>query len=321
MNLEEQLVKDYDDINNYKFENIIGRINMADVREKIHKRLLFIRRLANRFFNSYQIYDKNPKINEKLAYKIQSAKSCINQCQMLAESTPVLSQQIVQKLDSCIEVLILDSEDLNIIIIGSIGDDKEIFDITEKSLANFSLSESKILELDKKSIELKELIEKAEEVVLTNKVKVHAEQFGSLAENYRSIAKKWMWVASISVVITAIVIFLFSYFPPTNLEGNKVYLFLSSKIFSIITTLSIAIWSGKVYKANTNLAAIYEHKEKSLRTFQEFIKAANEPQTKDFVLQETTRAIFSMPSTGFADNESLPIESTSKIFEIIKSQR
>jgi hypothetical protein len=163
------------------------------------------------------------------------------------------------------------------------------------------------------------IAEKAEKATITGK----ANSFETAAGSYQRVANWWIFGASVAIVLTAVIIFNSDYLFGLNgvKESYELIRKLSSKMIILGILISMIVWMARIYKANRNLSIIYKHKADSLKTFEIFVENAKESQTKDYVLQETTKTIFSIPITGLNDNDSLPIETSSKIFEIIKSTK
>ena len=65
-------------------------------------------------------------------------------------------------------------------------------------------------------------------------------------------------------------------------------------------------------------ASVYRFKALGLQTFRAFSSGASDAQTKDAVLMETTRAIFSVQDSGYIDSSSGG-DSETKVVEIVKS--
>lgn len=77
----------------------------------------------------------------------------------------------------------------------------------------------------------------------------------------------------------------------------------------------------KNYKAHKHNALLNRHRQNALNTFETFAKAAgDDSQTKNAVLLEATRTIFSNQPTGYMTNEN-ESELPTRIIEIIKSNK
>lgn len=63
------------------------------------------------------------------------------------------------------------------------------------------------------------------------------------------------------------------------------------------------VWSGRIYRAQIHNFVVNQHRQNALSTFETFVKAASDPQTKDAVLIQATQSIFAPQSTSFGSGE------------------
>jgi len=68
------------------------------------------------------------------------------------------------------------------------------------------------------------------------------------------------------------------------------------------------------YNANMHLYTLNKHRENSLRAFQTFVTSTDDPQTKDTVLTQATKAIFEAGNTGYVSSK----EGSSSALETVK---
>lgn len=94
---------------------------------------------------------------------------------------------------------------------------------------------------------------------------------------------------------------------------------MSAKITLFILLFTATVWAGKIYRALKHQAAINKHRSLGLKTFQAFSNAASDSQTKNAVLLETTRSIFSGTLTGFVDSKQSGNDSDIRIIEMLNS--
>ena len=102
-------------------------------------------------------------------------------------------------------------------------------------------------------------------------------------------------------------------------EGTQ-FQILGTKLVILGMLFSATIWCGRMYKSLLHQSAISKHKALGLQTFQAFSKSADDPAVKAAVLLETTRSIFSAPSTGLVDEtRSNQGDIATKVIETVKS--
>lgn len=76
--------------------------------------------------------------------------------------------------------------------------------------------------------------------------------------------------------------------------------------------------ASRIYKALKHQITVNKHRANALKTFQAFVKAASNDNTRDAVLIETTRSIFANSPSGYLDTTDASSDSNTKILEIIK---
>jgi hypothetical protein len=82
--------------------------------------------------------------------------------------------------------------------------------------------------------------------------------------------------------------------------------------------VTASVWCGKNYRILQHLATLNKHRSLSIRTLQAFVAAASDEQTKNAVLLEANRAVFSSGGTGYLDGSS-DKESPITIIELAKN--
>src|SRR5258708_34475555 len=71
----------------------------------------------------------------------------------------------------------------------------------------------------------------------------------------------------------------------------------------ILFGVYLTVWSARNYRAQRHLNIVNDHRARALLTFGTFVHAAADRTTKNAVLVETTRSIFSAGSTGYVGGE------------------
>jgi hypothetical protein len=79
----------------------------------------------------------------------------------------------------------------------------------------------------------------------------------------------------------------------------------------------LTVWAVQNYQSNRHLQVMNDHRSKALQTFDAFVWAADDDgQTRNAVLLEATRCIFTAGSTGYSSDETAG--PTDGIVEIVK---
>jgi hypothetical protein len=77
----------------------------------------------------------------------------------------------------------------------------------------------------------------------------------------------------------------------------------------------------KNYRAHKHNEVLNRHRHNALTTFETFTKSTDDPQTKNAVLLEATRSIFSNQNTGYNNVDVSDSEITNKIIEYVKPDK
>ena len=78
-----------------------------------------------------------------------------------------------------------------------------------------------------------------------------------------------------------------------------------------------ALWASRNYRSHRHLSVVNKHRQSALSTFETFVKAANDDQTKNAVLLEATHCIFSPAVSGYLGAEEEG--PANRIIEILKT--
>ncbi len=67
-------------------------------------------------------------------------------------------------------------------------------------------------------------------------------------------------------------------------------------------------WSARNHRAHVHNSIVNRHRQNALNTFETFVKASSDKDTKDAVLLQATKSIFDEQSSGYlsSDSEQLP---------------
>lgn len=135
----------------------------------------------------------------------------------------------------------------------------------------------------------------------------HAIHFKQEAEDHRSQSKLWLIATIILAILTigfaVYNIYYYSSYGSALNAAQSIQLAVSKiAIFSVL--YFAVIWSGKVFRSQWHNYVVNKHRQNALSTFETFVKAANDDQTKNAVLIQATQSIFSPQNTGFVNQDS-----------------
>jgi hypothetical protein len=145
--------------------------------------------------------------------------------------------------------------------------------------------------------------------------------FTGTATKLETAAGNWLVATAIlgAVTIAGAVAFPFIFPATGDVFDMKTLQLFTSKLVALGGLFTAAIWCGHMYKATKHQAAINTHRGNALKTFQAFIAATSDDQTRNAVLMETTRSIFAMANTGYLDAVENPGDGALKILEVVKT--
>jgi len=185
---------------------------------------------------------------------------------------------------------------------------KNIAQLTTKLTDAQVLLDSTKLDIQTKSGEIDEIIIKTREASASAGAAVFTKDFLDESVILTTRAKAWLKWTAFLTVLTFISAGLMWYFTEKGLDQNELWQKLTTKLAVLALLISATAWCAKIYKALIHQATNYKFRSLGLQTFQAFSHSASDTQTKDAVLLQTTKAIFSDSGTGFVDSNRQQIE-------------
>lgn len=170
--------------------------------------------------------------------------------------------------------------------------------------------------------EIQNILERSRQAVGELGVAQFSKIFQEESKRHAVVARRWL-IASICVMVVLVCIGSIFLFFSKYTDSNTPYLIhLAVTKLLVITVLFYALnLCSKNYKSHTHNSILNKHRQNALNTFETFVKSSEgDSQTKNAVLLEATRTIFSNQQTGYLNNENEG-EFPSRIIEIIKSNK
>jgi hypothetical protein len=195
--------------------------------------------------------------------------------------------------------------------------DRNIQDLTRSVQQAESIvteAKSRIAGRDK---EMESIISSAREASAAAGAAVFTKDFEDTAKQLENDARLWLKATGGAVTMVLATAGTMWWLTPAAQDTTQVFQRLTTKLVILATLLSSTVWCGRNYKALKHLATINRHRALSLRTLKAFSSAAADPQTKDAVLLEATRAIFGSTPTGYIESGSG--DGDLKIVEVARS--
>lgn len=165
------------------------------------------------------------------------------------------------------------------------------------------------------------MLEEVRRVAAEAGVSQHSIHFKNEADQHERSAKNWLWatvlIAISTVAIGALMVSI--YFRSVHaMSAEQIVQLTVSKVVIVFIFFTATFWCGRTYRAHRHNAVVNRHRQNALSTFQAFVKAAVDEQTKDAVLLQATQCIFAPQQTGYVSGES-EVGSVPQVMEIIRS--
>lgn len=167
--------------------------------------------------------------------------------------------------------------------------------------------EAQKLEAEKTQAQMKEIVAQVRRSAAEVGVTQHNVHFRDQATEHLNSSKTWLkatigfGLVTFFYGVSTTIYFLF--WPPTLTPSQSVQVAVSKLIlFSILSFATV--WAGRIYKAHWHNYIVNKHRQNALSTFETFVKAASDDQTKNAVLLQATQSIFSQAHSGFSTTES-----------------
>ena len=166
-----------------------------------------------------------------------------------------------------------------------------------------------------------DIIEKLRLAAATVGTDVHYVHFAEAASSYKNRGKDWLRGTIIFAFFTLIFgawnIWYYLFNSP-NLTSIQTLQVGMAKLVVFGLLYYAALWCGKMYKAQQHNYVVNQHRHIALNTFETFVAATSDPQTKEAILLQAAQSIFLPQHSGFAPQE-LETSASPKIFEIIRN--
>ncbi|MCW3996671.1 MAG: hypothetical protein NWE98_11065 [Candidatus Bathyarchaeota archaeon] len=146
-----------------------------------------------------------------------------------------------------------------------------------------------------------------------------ATKFEELSTEHDGHSENWLKATiglAVSTVLAAVGLLLL--LPPlTDMSDPSTIQRIITKLIVISILYYGALWASRNYRAHRHLAVVNKHRQSALSTFETFVNAAADQQTKNAVLLEATHCIFSPAVSGYlgADEEN----PSNRVIEILKT--
>ncbi len=145
--------------------------------------------------------------------------------------------------------------------------------------------------------------------------------FKDEAHSHRINARRWLGVFAALAALTiafgfwGVSLYIKKIAEMTTAQSIQVSL---SRIVILAVLYFGLVWSGRIYKAQQHNCVVNQHRHNALTTFETFVNTTEDKETKNAVLIQTTKAIFSPQHSGFTAHEK-ELSASPQILEIVRS--
>lgn len=143
--------------------------------------------------------------------------------------------------------------------------------------------------------------------------------FAALAAENDEQSRFWLKAAAVLGAVTAIAasLLLLLWPPSGQLSEASAAGQLISRLVIVSVLYLATFWAARNYRALRHLRVVNQHRHTALLTFQTFSEGGESPETRDAVLREATRCVFTPSTTGYlgADEET----PATNIVEVLQS--
>jgi hypothetical protein len=148
----------------------------------------------------------------------------------------------------------------------------------------------------------------------------HAIYFKNEAEEDARGSVRWFWAtvgaSALTILFGGFAIWFYSTHALTMEPAQAAQLAIAK--LAVFSVLYFGIlWTSRTYRALRHNCTINRHRQNALSTFETFVKAATDDQTKNAVLLYAAQAIFAPQITGYISKDAEP-QSASHVVEILR---
>lgn len=180
---------------------------------------------------------------------------------------------------------------------------------------------------EKKGEELNKILAGARQASVETGAASFSKSFDEEAKKLKRIS--WVWLA-LTIILVLITYYVISTIweevksIPQDFFTENNYLFKAFQ-FTILRIIILSLpisgmwWCARQYKILGHLATLSRHRALSLNTLNSFLNATEDPEIKNAILLEVSRAVFQAGQTGFLEGNDNPPTTISYIREISKN--
>lgn len=169
--------------------------------------------------------------------------------------------------------------------------------------------------------EVEKIVEATREASASAGAVAFTHEFDKEARTLAAGSRRWLGVAALFAACTVAAAVISFFWPalPDDANSWATLRHVVAKVSVIAVLFTGTVWCGRIYRAIRHQSSINRHRALSLKTFQAFVQATDDPATRDAVLLAATRSIFANVPTGLVDERSASQDASVNVLEIGKS--
>ncbi len=154
-------------------------------------------------------------------------------------------------------------------------------------------------------------------------VSQHNIHFSEEAGRQEKAAIGWL-KATVAFAVLALALAVYSIwyysFTAVELSVSRTIQLVVAKVVAFSVLSFGIVWSAKNYRAHRHNFVVNRHRQNALSTFEAFVKAASDDDTKNAVLLRATEAIFSPVPSGYVEREREG-QFTPQVIEVLRAAK
>jgi hypothetical protein len=171
-------------------------------------------------------------------------------------------------------------------------------------------------------LEAQGILEKIKTAAAEAGVAQHSVHFREEATRHGKGARVWLFATITLGALGAIYsLWSFHYFLPTATPDKAEWwphlTYFTSRLLVLSVIFFGMAWASKNFRSQKHNEVVNRHRQNALRTFEAFVKAADDKQTKDAVLLQATKCIFEGQSSGYLSSEPEQMPSNT-VIEVLR---
>lgn len=148
--------------------------------------------------------------------------------------------------------------------------------------------------------------------------------FRDEAEHHRKAAFPWLVGTGLSAVaglVFALLVMTNTWHVATDLGPTLTVQAGLAKLAIFSICYFGIVWCGRTYKSHRHNYVVNKHRQNALSTFKAFVDASEDNPTKNTVLIEAARCVFSPQVTGYLGKDTPPPSVPSQVLEVMRNRQ